>query len=1166
MRLSRMRLSGFKSFVDPTDVTFPSALVGIVGPNGCGKSNLIDAVRWVMGESSARHLRGQAMDDVIFSGSTTRKPVGLASVELLFDNSAGRLQGEFARQAEISVRRVMTRDGESKYFLNGSRCRRRDILDVFLGTGLGPRAYAIIEQGMISRIVEARPEELRGFIEEAAGISRYRERRRETAQRIQHTRENLQRLNDVREEIGRQLERLERQSRTAARYRELTAEIERLAAERQALRWREASALLDAREREVAERLARGAEAQAVRLQAEAAQQDSEAQQRRVQAQVDALQTGFFEAGAQEGEAALALKQAEQQLEARQDALNQVERDRGEREARLLRDRERLVQLNLQQEAARETLAEAEGREQEAQAALVEAETQAETAQRAWEGVSLAIAAPQQALALARAQAQSLEGRRRQQAERLGRLPLAEAERELSVWETRHAEAESRLRRLSVEVEMLEAAQSADEARHGAREALREQESALAALRQAEQTARGRLTALETLQQDALHGQTRDARASAALRALGLEECPRLGEQLRVRPGWEGVVEQALGEHLRALCVADLDVVLDSLSATASTGKPALSGEFIECEAPQAPHPWLESAASSGDWLAGVLPAQDLQEARERRGTLAPGQRFILSDGTQLGRHWLRLPGERRTGPGVLERQAELDALRQQLQQTQVQRQALEGRVSEETRALREAEQRQAEQQRRLREVLKTQGEARAALEQASHRRQQAATRLESLRQERLGLLERQERDDAALEQQRADIAALEETLAGHEQARSQAETARRAATGQVARVREQARQARENVHRTALALESLRSEQSALSAEQMRLEQECQALMVRQAEAEAASQAAGAPLPALRAALEAAAAKRTMQAGELAQARVALAEAEARLAETARRRQAAQEMADTTRAAEEAARLSVQEARVALEFLLDEAGLSAAVLAERAAALPESASVAAWREAQADAEARRSRLGAVNLAAIEEFEEARQRKEMLDAQDADLNEALRTLETAMARMDRETRGRFRETFDTVNQRFAERFTRLFGGGEAYLRLCGDDLLEAGVELMSRPPGKRISTLSLLSGGEKALTAVALVFALFSLNPAPFCMLDEVDAPLDEANVGRFCAMVADMAQQVQFIFITHNKATMELASQLTGVTMREPGVSRIVAVDLDEAVRLAGA
>jgi chromosome segregation protein len=1167
MRLNKIKLAGFKSFVDPTSIQLPSNLIGIVGPNGCGKSNVIDAVRWVMGESSAKNLRGDSMADVIFNGSNSRKPVGQATIELIFDNSDGSVGGQYASFAEISIKRQVARDGQSSYFLNGVRCRRRDITDLFLGTGLGPRSYAIIEQGMISRLIEAKPEELRIFLEEAAGISRYKERRRETESRMRQTRENLDRLNDLRGEVEKQLQHLQRQAKAAEKYQQLREEERTVRSELLALRWRRVNEESGAGERRIREREV-ALEAAIAQLRAvEAAAERDRERQIEANERFNEVQGRYYALGAEIARLEQALQHGRDLRRQQQQDLTQLERAWTELQEHIDLDRARLEELAAGLEEAEPALelAREEGR------GSAQALTQAEQAMHDWQ---------------ARWEEFNRGASELAQSAQVQRTRIDHLERHLLQLEQRRARFEEEQRNLggdslAAELESLERELAEREAEGGLLQAeheevleairtLRERNSHTAAeldaARGRVQSARGRLASLEALQQAALG--KRAGAVTAWLKEQRLDEAPRLAEQLEVEAGWEHAVETVLGLHLEAVCVEGFEAVsaaLDRLHKgalalfdTGAAARPAVDGAAAPLLAKvQAPWP-LDGM------LGGVYAAASLAEALALRAGLAAHESVITPEGVWLGPAWLRLARDPDEHAGVLAREHELKTLTTELRELAAQVEAFEERLGAGRVELGTLEERREAVQAAVNQAGRRQSELRAQVGGKQARLEQLRLRRGQIDAELRELQSQAHKDEAEAAGART---ALSEALGRLEvvaEERDRLTGGREELRAALEQARERARVSRDAAHEIALRIESLRTARVSTGQNLERMQGQLAHLQSRREELDAALAGGDAPLEALARELEALLARRMEVEASLAEARALVEEIDAGLRQLSQGRHAAESKAQECRAALEEMRIGWQELKVrrqTLEEQIDATGLERQALLE---ALPEEAAEGEWETRLAALGERIQRLGAVNLAAIDEFAEQSQRKTYLDAQHADLSEALETLENAIRKIDRETRTRFKETFDKVNSGLQAMFPRLFGGGHGYLELTGEDLLDTGVLVMARPPGKRISSIHLLSGGEKALTAVALVFAIFELNPAPFCMLDEVDAPLDEANVGRFCEMVQAMSERVQFIFITHNKTTMEMARHLTGVTMHEPGVSRLVAVDVDEAVQLA--
>jgi chromosome segregation protein len=1166
MRLKKIKLTGFKSFVDPTTIHLPSNLVGVVGPNGCGKSNIIDAVRWVMGESSAKHLRGESMADVIFDGSTSRKPVGLASIELTFDNSDGSLGGQYAQYAEIAIKRQVSRDGVSAYSLNGARCRRRDITDVFLGTGLGPRSYSIIEQGMISRLIEAKPEELRVYLEEAAGISRYKERRRETENRIRHTEENLARLGDLREEVERQLQHAKRQARTAERYQELKQAERKIHAELLALNARALARQLQQHEQQA------GSETNALEQAiAEVRRIEADLEQKRaahVHAgdQMNEIQGRFYAVGAEVSRVEQAIQHA-RELERRQAReVEELTSSRSDLQRHLDSDRARVAELELALAEAEPELETVRGREQGTREERAAAEQALQAWQAEWEAFNAAAAEPAQQAQVERTRTDQLEERR--QRLRLRRERLAE---ELTRIDPQPLEAEiatlgERRTALQGELERREAEHAALRQRI---ERLRNDSQAvrqeLDGLRDGLQRARGRQASLEALQQAAL-GKT-DSGAVAWLEHAGLAEAPRLAQHLRPEPGWERALETVLGPSLEAVCVDDLArhaeraAGLESghlflVDATAADGVPATAGTPLSAK--------LDEGHGAAALLAGIYAADDLDQALRLRGGLAAHESVVTRDGLWLGPNWLRISREGEEHAGVLAREQELRELETRSVELGDRIGSAEARDGSLRAALRDHEEQREQQQRALQEAHRALAEIGARLGERQARRQQLDARAAAIRSESEELEGEDRQCAATLEESRTRLHRALEAMEGLAQQRQALEGRRDGLRAAFEAARQAAQADRDAVHALALKVEALRTERQATTQGLQRIEAQLERIGSRHAELEQARFATAAPQSERQQELERLLAQRVEVESRLGSVRRELEAIEAAIRQAEEGRLRAEQAVEARRETLEATRLRCNELRVrgdTLQEQIVESGFEREALLD---GLPDEAEPGAWQEQLERLTASIQRLGAINLAAIDEYRELSERMHHLDSQLTDITDALATLQEAIRKIDRETRQRFRDTFEKVNSQLGALFPRLFGGGHAYLQLTGNDLLDTGVTVMARPPGKRNSTIHLLSGGEKALTAVALVFSIFQLSPAPFCMLDEVDAPLDDANVGRFCEMVNEMAQKVQFVFITHNKVTMELADQLLGVTMNEPGVSRLVSVDVGEAVRMA--
>ena len=1162
MRLSKIKLAGFKSFVEPTTISFPSALTGVIGPNGCGKSNVIDAVRWVMGEISAKHLRGDSMSDVIFSGSSTRKPVSSASVELVFDNSDGSVGGEYAGYNEISVRRQVTRDGTSAYYLNGTRCRRRDIQDIFLGTGLGPRSYAIIEQGMISHLIQAKPEELRVFLEEAAGISKYKERRRETENRIRHTRDNLDRLSDLREEVEKQLHHLDRQARTAEKYKKYKEEERTLQAQLIALRIRELDSGLEGQDRRLAE-LENSMQSEISHQRALEAELEKDRERQSEAAEAfNEVQGRYYGTSAEITRIEQAIQHAREMRQRQEEDLERAEHSLAEVRRHIERDREQLEELKSGLAEMEPGLERMRERAEQSSEAEEQAAKEVEDWQRRWDQFSEAAGERQQAVEVQRTELEHMDSDLQRNAERLEKL---RAEREEVATERLDAE----IRELESEREEKSASyqeitkklegkrESLEQARREERECNRELHDKRSEL----ENLGGRISSLDALQQAAL-GKDGGA-AGKWLQAQGLADRPRLAERIQVAPGWERAVETVLGYQLDAVAVDELDSAVERLSDL-EEGELGL----VSSEPGETPGEGLAAQVSGPaavmEMLRGVRLAGSVDEAARMRAQLGPGESVITADGTWIAPHWVRVRrAEEDEQAGVLAREQELKELNERRDRLQEECDQLTERLETARERLRQVESELEEGQRDSNRLHREIADLDGRLESRRSRREQAEQRGARLDEECEELQRQIQGQEEKIRNARAELEKSIASMESGEEERRELEQTRDRLREKLDQARRQAREDRDAAHDLALKVESRRSTLDSTRRNLERMESQLEELNERRESLSRALAEQGDPVAGHEEELEQLLSKRKEVDEELAAARRRMETIDAEIREKEQKRSEHEGRAAEFREQREKLRLESQEARTRRQTFAEQLQELEQDVEGALEGMAEDATAADCEEQLQGVQRRISRLGAINLAAIDEFREQSERKEYLDNQYDDLTEALATLESAIRKIDRETRTRFKETFDKVNAGLKETFPRLFGGGHAYLEMTGEDLLDAGVAVMARPPGKRNTSIGALSGGEKALTAVSLVFSIFELNPAPFCMLDEVDAPLDDANVGRFCDLVQEMSERVQFILITHNKITMELSNQLMGVTMNEPGVSRLVSVDVNEAVEM---
>ncbi|HVZ43666.1 MAG TPA: chromosome segregation protein SMC [Ramlibacter sp.] len=1170
MRLTSIKLSGFKSFAEPTNFMLPGQLVGVVGPNGCGKSNIMDAVRWVLGESRASELRGESMQDVIFNGTTSRKPASRASVELVFDNADHRAGGQWSQFTEIAVKRVLTRDGTSSYYINNQPVRRRDVQDVFLGTGLGPRAYAIIGQGTISRIIESKPEELRLFLEEAAGVSKYKERRRETENRLQDTRENLTRVEDILRELNANLERLEQQAKVAQQYNELQAD----ATLKQHQLW-----FLKRAE----------AEADQVRLKADAdrAANDLEsrvADLRSVENDLETIRQAHYTAGDQVNQAQGHLYEASAEVGKLEAEIRFVVEGRQRVEQRLSQLKEQMSQWAARRDDAAaevETLA-ASAAEAEENAALLAAQVEehdrqlpdledaVRQAQARSAGQRASVAEVQQQIQVLAAEQRSIEEQSRQLGTRRERL--------LADRTALAAPDEARLANLQAQsASATEAAELADARLHELQDQVPELDEQRRAKQQAvndegakQADLSARMEALKALQEKV----KTDGKLQPWLARHGLDGLQGLWSRIHIEQGWEGALEAALRERLNSLEVSRLDMV----RAFANDAPPAKLAFYSP---PQAGSPETAGAlprladllrlndagqkALLADWLHGCYTAASFAEALAARETLRAGEAIYVRSGHCVTSHSVSFYAQDSEQAGLLARQQEIENLEKQLRAQTL--------IAEESRAaLVRAEAAYTDASQRL----------------VSARRESAQTRerAHELQVEFVRLTQLAEQTRARSEQIALDLAEVDALIDDLQERRVASEAKFESLDMQLADSQERHAQLDERVIDAERLLAQAREKHRSLEREAQEAQFSQRSLQARRGELQRTIETATQQGDSL-------AAEDQRARDELARLTDAAAQAglQAALALKSEREQALgakrSEYDDLT-----AKLRASDERRLRLERELEplRQRITELQLKEQAARLGFEQYAGQLAEAQADVEAvaasvrdgsvrlsglsaeidrlhrELAALGAVNLAALEELTAARERKHFLDAQSADLNEAITTLEDAIRKIDHETRDLLGNTFNTVNEHFGRMFPELFGGGNAKLVMTGEEILDSGVQVMAQPPGKKNQTIHLLSGGEKALTAIALVFAIFQLNPAPFCLLDEVDAPLDDANTERYSKLVTSMSRETQFLFISHNKIAMEMAEQLIGVTMQEQGVSRIVAVDMESAVSMAEA
>ncbi|MGY8783754.1 MAG: chromosome segregation protein SMC [Pseudomonadales bacterium] len=1168
MRLKCIKLAGFKSFVDPTTIDFPSNLCSVVGPNGCGKSNVIDAVRWVMGESSAKNLRGENMTDVIFNGSGGRKPVGQASVELVFDNHDHKLTGEYANFDEVSIKRKVDREAQSTYSLNGTKVRRKDITNIFLGTGLGARSYSIIEQGMVSRLIESKPEELRVFIEEAAGISKYKERRRETENRIKRTKDNLERLEDIREELGRQLAHLQRQSVAAEKYAEFKQQERNTTANLNGIRW----SSLDKELKENQESI-KGLE---IKIES------TTADQREIDAKIEEhlshnaeLADAFGEVQARFYSLGNDIARIEQSIEHHIERVDQQNLDLRETEdvwsqtkQELDVDLKKITQFDAQMLDVTPALEEARIAEQSSSELLAQAEQDLTQWQLDWDAFNQRAEEPRQVAEVEQSRIQQLESIVARGLERRRKLEdenrsLAEGPVDDSVSESSSAvllleetlttmQAKNRALNLSIEEHRAAISNGSDD---------------LNEIRSELQAAKGKQASLDALQQAAL-GQDNES-LNQWLGKQGLDNQIRLAEGIKIDDGWERAVEMVLGDSLQSICVEGLDNI-EAMLSELPQGKVALIDARVVAESAESAQMSLTPLTDkvSSEWglselLRGIYVAGNVAQALSHRAQLGPQDSIITADGVWLGSAWLQVSNVNKQESIVKRREVIYDLLnkiklledkssvlhesqiqaKDALSQDEAGRESLQGELAAKTRQHSE---------------LKSQVSAQMAkIEEAQLRKERIHHELEELNRQ-LAL----EEENTAGSRSRLQTAldSMEMDVDGRELLEAQREERQLALES----CRNKSRKDKDLAHELALKQQSVQSQLQSTRETMDRMATQVQRSRERMDSLQEQIASADEPLATMRSNLEALLQQRLEVEKELAEAKAKVDANEHATRALEQLRNQVLEQVNQVRESLMHKRLKSEGASVKRDGILEQLEQAKFVLADVLESLPEELSEEMCEQELEKLGNRIQRLGPINLAAIDEYAQQSERKIYLDKQNEDLARALDTLENAIRKIDKETRSRFKETFDKINAGLQDLFPKVFGGGHAYLDMTGEDLLNTGVAIMARPPGKRNSTIHLLSGGEKAMTAIALVFSIFRLNPSPFCMLDEVDAPLDDANVARYANLVKEMSQSVQFIFITHNKITMEMANQLLGVTMHEPGVSRIVAVDIEEAAELA--
>ncbi|MDP6435138.1 MAG: chromosome segregation protein SMC [Arenicellales bacterium] len=1164
MQLKNIHVSGFKSFVDPLSITIPANLVGVVGPNGCGKSNIIDAVRWVMGEASAKNLRGESMTDVIFNGSADRKPVGKATVELVFDNSEGMVTGPYGRFAEIAIRRSLTRDGVSEYSINRATCRRRDITDILINAGLGPRSYSVIEQGMVSRIIESKPEDLRALVEQAAGTAKFKERRRDTETRIRHTRENLDRVADIRDELGAQLRRLQRQSRAAKRYKTLREEEKVLQGQLLSLRWQALNQNLAIDDRDLASLETNTEACLAGQREVEREIGALREQQGAEQDQLNTIQGEFYRLGAEVAGVEQSIEHAQETRQQRQEELERLSASTGDIDQQLQVDHQLLRQVK--EELSEATLDFEAAQKHEAETRVLREQTEQNWGswQSDWERLNQESARParNRDVLLHRVEdlqqlAQDFEERHQKLATRSSEIEallqgnqLQQLREETSTLDKRCHSLEKSIEQMEVDGVVLRTLVD-DETRN------------LDSLRDHKHQFGSRLGTLEELQRHALGGD--DADLADWLQKNKLDLLPRISETIRVEEGWECALEQLLGSRLTAVCVENLDSL--------TLNQPNSGLTLVESRSftlPVHKKGWARLADKIdndhylGALLSGVYCADSLEQAQSERHSLESDECFVTRRGEVIGLNWISYGAEERGSDGVLSREAEINTLQSQIGSLEGEIETQRDHLSKSRQQLDQLRNQREESGRQLRALITTRTERHNRLGREEARFGELDQQREQIEQE-VVTIDNQRRDCLGdLKSTRERYQQAVTASKDFDQQRQKMEGEREGLHTSLVTVREQHDQSRIQLHTTELRYQRLTTAETSTSDSITRQQEQMKTMFGRKKELEGLFSETGEPNADLKERLQSLLDSKLVVESTLQEARQKLTQIEDQLVHSEKSRLEREQAVDSARSQVADKKILRQEVLVRQSTLEEEIKKSGAEPKTLFESCPEGATENDWDEKLAVITRKIERIGPVNLVAIEEFDEQTQRKTYLDQQHADLTEALDSLESVIKKIDRETRARFRETFIKLNQGFEEYFPKLFHGGKATLNLTSDDSLSCGVTVLAQPPGKRNSTIHLLSGGEKALTAIALLFAFFHLNPSPFCLLDEVDAPMDDVNVDRYCQILKSLSERTQLIVITHNKITMASADVLVGVTMGELGVSRLVTVDIDEAVKLA--
>ena len=1166
MFLKSIKLAGFKSFADATTIPVKLHINAIVGPNGCGKSNIIDAVRWVIGETSAKKLRGQSMSDVIFNGTTLRKPVGKAAIELLFDNTDNRVTGEFGKFSEIAIRREVHREGQSSYFINGTVCRRRDVADLFRGTGLGSRGYAIIEQGVISQIIEAKPEDMRNHLEEVAGIALYKSRRRETESRMKRTQENLDRLLDLCNEVEKQLNHLQRQANAAERYKVLKTEERLLSAQTKALHWQHLQDKLEVTNALLSEQETRREEVISEQRHAETAIERHKVKQGEITFKQNEVQKQFYSLAADIARLEQRINHTQEQSQRWQQELDECGVSWEELNASCAEHYEQIDALTNEIENLKPQSSSVDDKVLTADHALQTAEQLKREAEREWELHQQAASRHTQNIEVARTNLQHYQDQLDRLRARISKLNENEHQKAIDALQEEVGQLELSVNQLTNELENLERKNNEIASNiNQQRDINTDLSKQLNVARDSLQEKQSEKLSLEAIQKAALV--TDDETINAWLDQHALTEKPRLGQSLRVTNGWEYAVEAVMQGSFDAVCVDDIEAFLNtaetlpeghlhliskqSHTATTNFTKSVLLEHYVDCDWPAA------------SLLTGIYAADNLNDAIALSKQLGNNESVITKEGVWLGNNWLRVTKANDDQDNVILREQRINALSLEVAEQKAIVEQLQNKLKSGEECLLALEKSRDDLhpifQEKNQSFSQKQSEYRVKESQLVELKQQQKNTLIEIGECETQCEEINIQMATTDEQFKHETKALEELNAQSDELLKQRDEARES----FEEARTTTHKAQQFADELGIRLSSSESQLAILKQAVSHSEKQLEKLADRRELLEKRLGESDEPLRQLEKELQDQLDKRVVFEDELREIEEVLRNVVTALEESELQREThqndlAQMQSDAEKIRMEHQALSVRQTTIKEQ--LEEANID---LNEVVAEIPAEANLDEWNRKSESVERKISRLGPINLAAIEEYKSLSERKEYLDKQHKDLEEALSILLGAIKKIDKETKTKFKETFEIVNSYFKQLFPKIFSGGQACLELEEDDLLTAGIVVKAQPPGKRNTTIHMLSGGEKALTAIALVFSLFQINPAPFCILDEVDAPLDDVNVGRFCQLVKEMSEKTQFLVISHNKVTIEKANNLMGITMQEPGVSRLVAVDMEEAIAM---